>query len=89
MGFSAVLSISERKNSYVLKYLHAIMCVLVHIEHFLPMDRNIVVIFVNRIISKIASLKVVGNEKVGGSGVCQTVPICLGPRRSGFVSRSI
>ena len=24
-------------------------------------------------------LKVVGNEKVGGSGICQIVPICLGP----------
>ncbi len=34
-------------------------------------------------------LKVVGNEKVGGSGMCQTVPIWLGPRRSRFVSLSI
>ncbi len=34
-------------------------------------------------------LKVVGNEKVGGSGVCQSVPIWLGPRRSRFVSPSI
>ncbi len=37
------------------------------------------------------SLKVVGNEKVGGSGictVCHTVPIWLGPRRSRFVSLS-
>ncbi len=34
-------------------------------------------------------LKVVGNEKVGGSGMCQTVPVCLGPRRSRFVSLSI
>ncbi len=34
------------------------------------------------------SLKVVGNEKVGGSGMCQTVPICLGPRRRGsFLSK--
>ncbi len=33
--------------------------------------------------------KVVGNEKVGGSGMCQTVPIWLGPRRSRFVSLSI
>jgi hypothetical protein len=36
-----------------------------------------------------SSLKVVGNEKVGGSGMCQTVPIWLGPRRSKFVSLSI
>jgi hypothetical protein len=34
-------------------------------------------------------LKVVGNEKVGGSGMCQTVPIWLRPRRSRFVSLSI
>ncbi len=34
-------------------------------------------------------LKVVGNEKVGGSGMCQTVPIWLGPRRSMFFSLSI
>jgi hypothetical protein len=34
-------------------------------------------------------LKVVGNEKVGGSGMCQTVSIWLGPRRSRFVSLSI
>ncbi len=27
-------------------------------------------------------LKVVGNQKVRGSGMCQTVPIWLGPRRS-------
>jgi hypothetical protein len=32
------------------------------------------------------TLKVVGNEKEGGSGMCQTVPICLGPRRSMFFS---
>ncbi len=31
-------------------------------------------------------LKVVGNEKVGGSGMCQSVPIWLRPRRSRFVS---
>jgi hypothetical protein len=31
-------------------------------------------------------LKVVGNEKKGGSGMCQTVPIGLGPRRSMFFS---
>ncbi len=37
----------------------------------------------------IKCLKVVGNEKVGGSGMCQTVPIWLGPRRSRFVSLSI
>jgi hypothetical protein len=30
-------------------------------------------------------LKVVGNEKVGGSEMCQSVPIWLGPRRSRFV----
>ncbi len=35
------------------------------------------------------SLKVVGNEKVGGSGMCRTVPIWLGPRQSRFVSLSI
>ncbi len=29
-------------------------------------------------------LKVVGNEKVGGSGMCQSVPIWLGPRWSRF-----
>jgi hypothetical protein len=34
-------------------------------------------------------LKVVGNEKVGGSGMCQTVPIRLRPRRSMFFSLSI
>ncbi len=34
-------------------------------------------------------LKVVGNEKVGGSRMCQTVPIWLGPRRSMFFSLSI
>jgi hypothetical protein len=33
-------------------------------------------------------LKVVGNQKVGGSGMCQSVPICLGPRRSMFFSLS-
>ncbi len=32
------------------------------------------------------ALKVVGNEKVGGSGMCQSVPIWLRPRRSRFVS---
>jgi hypothetical protein len=31
-------------------------------------------------------LKVVGNQKVGGSEMCQSVPICLGPRRSMFFS---
>jgi hypothetical protein len=31
------------------------------------------------------ALKVVGNEKVGGSEMCQSVPIWLGPRRSRFV----
>jgi hypothetical protein len=31
-------------------------------------------------------VKVVGNEKEGGSGMCQTVPICFGPRRSRFFS---
>jgi hypothetical protein len=31
-------------------------------------------------------LKVVGNEKVGGSEMCQSVPMWLGPRRSRFVS---
>jgi hypothetical protein len=36
-----------------------------------------------------SSLKVVGNEKFGGSGMRQTVPICLGPRQSRFVSLSI
>ncbi len=30
------------------------------------------------------TLKVVGNEKVGGSRMCQTVPIWLGPRQSMF-----
>jgi hypothetical protein len=35
------------------------------------------------------TLKVVGNEKVGESGMCQTVPIWLGPRRSRLVSLSI
>ncbi len=34
-------------------------------------------------------LKVVGNQKVGGSGMCQSVPIFLGPRRSMFFSLSI
>ncbi len=33
-----------------------------------------------------AKLKVVGNEKIGGSGMCQSAPIWLGPRRSRFVS---
>jgi hypothetical protein len=36
-----------------------------------------------------SALKVVGNEKVGGSGMCQTVPIWFGPRRLRFVSLSI
>jgi hypothetical protein len=35
------------------------------------------------------SLKIVSNEKVGGSGMCQSVPIRLGPRRSRCVSLSI
>ncbi len=35
------------------------------------------------------SLKVVGNQKVGVSRICQTVPIWLGPRRLRFVSLSI
>ncbi len=35
---------------------------------------------------KISTLKVVGNEKEGGSGRCQTFPICLWPRRSMFFS---
>jgi hypothetical protein len=35
------------------------------------------------------SLKVVSNEKVGGPGMCQSVPLWLGPRRSRFVSLSI
>ncbi len=30
---------------------------------------------------RILPLKVVGNEKVGVSGMCQIVPICLRPRR--------
>ncbi len=34
-------------------------------------------------------LKVVGNEKVGGSGMCHSVPIWLGSRRLRFVSLSI
>ncbi len=34
-------------------------------------------------------LKVVGNEKVGGSGMCHSVPIWLRPRRSRFISLSI
>ncbi len=34
-------------------------------------------------------LKVVGNQKVGGSIMCQSVLICLGPRRSKFFSLSI
>jgi hypothetical protein len=34
-------------------------------------------------------LKVDGNEKVGGSGMCQTVPMCHGPQRSMFFSLSI
>jgi hypothetical protein len=34
-------------------------------------------------------LKVVGNEKVWGSGMCQSVPIRLGPRRWRCVSLSI
>ncbi len=33
-------------------------------------------------------LKVVGNEKIGGSGMYQCVPIWLGPWRSRFVSLS-
>jgi hypothetical protein len=35
------------------------------------------------------SLKVVSNEKVGGPGMCQSVPVWLGPRRSRFVALSI
>ncbi len=35
------------------------------------------------------ALKVVGNEKVGGSGMCQSVPIWLGPWRSRFVCPAI
>ncbi len=34
-------------------------------------------------------LKVVGNEKVGGSGMCHSVPTWLRPRRLRFVSLSI
>jgi hypothetical protein len=34
----------------------------------------------------IDALKVVGNEKEGGSERCQTFTICLGPRRSMFFS---
>ncbi len=37
----------------------------------------------------VIGLKVVGNEKVGGSGMCHSVPIWLGPRRLRFVSLSI
>ncbi len=33
-------------------------------------------------------LKVVGNQKVGGSGMCQSVQICLRPWRSMFFSLS-
>ncbi len=32
-----------------------------------------------------AGFKVVGNEKEGGWGMCLSVPIWLGPRRSRFV----
>ncbi len=35
------------------------------------------------------ALKVVGNQKVGVSGMCQSVPICLGPLQSMFFSLSI
>jgi hypothetical protein len=35
------------------------------------------------------NLKVVGNQKVGGSGMCQTVQIWLGPQGSRFVSLSV
>ncbi len=42
-----------------------------------------------KVITAAVTLKVVGNEKIGGSGMRQTVPICLGPRRSRFVSLSI
>jgi hypothetical protein len=35
------------------------------------------------------TLKVDGNEKVGRSGMCHSVPFWLGPRRSRFVSLSI
>jgi hypothetical protein len=38
---------------------------------------------------RIIGLKVVGNQKVKGSGMCKSVPICLGPRRSMFFSLSI
>ncbi len=36
-----------------------------------------------------STLKVVSNEKVGGPGMCQSVPVWLGPRRLRFVSLSI
>jgi hypothetical protein len=42
--------------------------------------------FCNLIKKIFRRLKVVGNEKVGGSGMCQSVPIWLRPRRSRFVS---
>ncbi len=42
-----------------------------------------------RMVSLKSPLKVVGNEKVGGSGMCQSVSIRLGPRRWRCVSLSI
>jgi hypothetical protein len=35
---------------------------------------------------RLIAIKVVGNEKDGGSGKYQTFAICLGPRRSMFFS---
>jgi hypothetical protein len=40
-------------------------------------------------IKKFIVVVVDSNEKVRGSGKCQSVPIWLGPRRSRFVSLSI
>ncbi len=58
-----------------------------------PELENITTRVQNRIlevrIPKAQFLKVVGNQKVGGSGMCQSVPICLGPRQSMFFSLSI
>ncbi len=50
---------------------------------------NIIIRLPEQFKDLVRCLKVVDNEKIGGSGMCQSVPICLGPRRSRFVSLSI
>ncbi len=66
------------QSLHVLLYAFAVCTV-----HILPKEyRNVQSM-------RCVHLKVVGNEKEGGSGMCQTVPICLRPRRLMFFSLSI